>query len=103
MRDQSVGASARLSWLALLVLLGIGCSEGDSGPTTDAGTAAETGAPTPDGGGGTGGGDGAVDGVDGQFSGPPMQPTPAERTAVRIRVVHLFSPGMGQPGPAVDV
>jgi hypothetical protein len=91
MRDQSMGAGARVSWLALSLLLGVGCSDGDSG-----------GAASPDGGADAGGGDGAVR-VDGQFNGPPMQPTPAERTAVRIRVVHLFSAGMGQPGPAVDV
>jgi hypothetical protein len=85
----------RLSWVSVSALLLLGCGGGSGG--------AEAGAPPAD---GAGGADARVDGGSadgGSFSGPPVQPTPAERTAVRIRVVNLFSAGTGQPGPAVDV
>lgn len=88
-------------WALVCGVLLLGACSGDDPP----GTAADA-APPGDAGAGLdsgGGGAGAEVGADGWFSGPPMQPTPAERPTVRIRVVNLFSPGMGQPGPAVDV
>jgi hypothetical protein len=94
----------RLWWASgLLVVLGtgVGCSGSDS-PAPDAGVivAAEAGAPPADASAAADAGTGA-DG--GNFSGPPRQATPPERPTVRIRVVNLYSDGMGQPGPAVDV
>jgi hypothetical protein len=101
MRDRAV-----LRWALVCGLLLGACDDDDPpGPTTDASGGVGGGGTGGGGagGGGTGGTGGGDASADGSFSGPPMQPTPAERPTVRIRVVHLFSPGMGQPGPAVDV
>jgi hypothetical protein len=91
--------NARVMWAVGLLVAGLGCSEGSDDPVEAGAPGAEAGAPGVD--AGAPGADAPMSG--GSFSGPPQQPTPAERPMVRIRVVNLYSAGEGQPGPSVDV
>jgi len=91
-----LGTCGLLWWLGA----GLACSGGADSPV-EAGVSVEAGPPGAD--AGAPGADGGTSADGGSFSGPPMQPTPAERPMVRIRVVNLYSEGQGMPGPAVDV